>query len=200
MAGNKGKTPIDDQPSRRARFIVLAGEGATTNELAEKFDVTPNTIYNWKKRPKVKEDLELYCRELILTAARRLGNQVIWAIDELIQLAKNTKNEQVKLSALCKIVDHLEKTLDRNVKMAGDNGIAPNGQPDQTYAELMSECRTILDRHGSFLPEPGTFAQEPIDVDSSPVEPPADDEPDTGPSNGHGGNGKPPGPPSNGKH
>lgn len=96
--------------AKKERAAVLLAEGLTQTEVANEIGVTTVTLCNWKKEPEFMESYKAALWE-------RLGNAVPDAINTLVNLSKNAKNENIRYAASKDLVDRLGFKPDESIKV-----------------------------------------------------------------------------------
>ena len=104
----KGGVNLDNHKKEQAASLMA--EGLTQTEVAKKLKVSKMTISNWKKEPEFMESYKAALWE-------RLGNAVPDAINTLVNLSKNAKNENIRYAASKDLVDRLGFKPDESIKV-----------------------------------------------------------------------------------
>lgn len=96
--------------AKKEEAAILLADGLTQSETAERLGLSRETISKWKREPEFMESYKAALWE-------RLGNAVPDAINTLVNLSKNAKNENIRYAASKDLVDRLGFKPDESIKV-----------------------------------------------------------------------------------
>jgi len=84
---------------KQLKTLVLLSEGKTAKHIADKLEVTVQTISQWGKNPEFQIELNKLKQEILATAKDAIRSNVQVAINCLKSLVESGKNEEVRRKA-----------------------------------------------------------------------------------------------------
>lgn len=94
---------IEDQQ----KMIDFLLEGRPKTEIAKTLNRSRNTIYTWLELPQVKEELEKRQVEIRREAKTKIATKLNTCINNIYELAMNSKDQRVKLQANKVLLEHV---------------------------------------------------------------------------------------------
>jgi transcriptional regulator len=99
--------------------IRLMVKGVTITDIAEKLQVSRQTVYNWKSNEEFKAELDRLGQEYLDSARNKLKHAAPVAADKLIELLSG-KYEKTQLAAAIDLLDRTAGKATTKVEVTGD--------------------------------------------------------------------------------
>jgi hypothetical protein len=98
--------------SLKSMLAAALAEGKSCVEWGRAHGVKDRRAQEWSGEPEVRAQVESIRRANLDQAIGRMSQRVVWATDEIAELAKGARSESVKLGALRSILSDMLMALD----------------------------------------------------------------------------------------
>jgi len=100
-------TSENSRQSQKTELARAIANGKPVSEWALENHVPRRTAYRWARDPRVEAAVESCRRRALDQAIGRMSNNVTWAVDRIVDLARDASSESVKLAALKAILSNM---------------------------------------------------------------------------------------------